>query len=307
MKAEIIKRFPRNHRKDFDINESQLDWRGTCDIDIEAMPLNKVKLLKKILVPLSDIRGTKTLVISLENWIDVCEGKEPKIKRLRNFDGALISYLMEGGHRVYRKHSEHDVWVAHRVTEIRYHPEYRERENYYPAHVTMEYVHDKFGERYNQSATFYAEDVVRKTVKESLMRKGWFKETKELRENYLKELERYRKLIPLIGKQFLGNGFGEDNAPSEGDSYHSHVVTSQDSFRFTGEDKLLIDVFREDDKEWEKHHVDLGAYFWSSRIKAGDLRDEKVVKKLDKKRDSNLDFQDDEPDHFRSDFFVRRY
>lgn len=269
--------------REWEVNESSFDWKGEVTFNLKQMELSAIQNLEKLLHDFTDIRGTGTIIKDIETWIDILETKSPKMRKLSVFEMALTEYMMRfDGHRVYmRDGDDNDVWLCYLVTEIKFHDadSYHDR----PAYVNMTIVWDKFGVRFERDVNFYIDDIIHMTVQEILARKSIYTETKELREKYLCDLERYRELIPQIGRQFLVDGVGISDTLDENEN-RSYNGRKKYSFPLNG--KVVIDIFIEDDGKstYHENHYDLGTWFWDNaksnvkRRKVGDRENDSPFK-----------------------------
>lgn len=271
MKITLTKKLVRTitplRLREWEINESEYDWKGEVTLDLRAMKKDKIESLCTLLKNFTDIRGTSGIIRDMETWIDILESKQPKMKKLTVFEIALKKYMLKvDGHRIFKKHHiDDDVWLCYRVTRIAFHEENNYSQNYHPAYVDMDLVYDKFGMRNEISFEFYIDDIANMTVPEILARKGLYPETKELREKYLKEVDRYKELIPQVGRQFTVDGVGLNDTIENEDDYNRRSVEKRGmSFPING--KVILDVFIEENnkRQISSDHYDLGGWFWEN-------------------------------------------
>ena len=264
--GDALAKFPQEMAQEFNIMESELHNRGWTEIDTSSFGIRRLKKLLVVFEGLIQYHKMGRNVQLLKNWIEIIEtGSKTKMRTLQSLEIALQNYLaFKGGHRIYELVStESDAYVAYMVTRVEYRPERRDdRDNYHPARVDVDMIYEKLGENYETEITFYAKEVIRKSVPEILLRRGFVKETSELRAKYIENYNYYQDVIKKIGKQFVATGSGIDDAPSDSgeDSYR---YGSADIMLFGNDDKVVIDVFRDSEKDWQPSHVDTAEFWWA--------------------------------------------
>jgi AAA+ superfamily predicted ATPase len=284
--ADMLNQFPDDKREQFDIQESEIHYCGYTEFDLSKYGIRELKTLLKIFSEMKDDYNRIDVIIkSLKHWIDIIsdESYGTKIERLIDFKYALENYLLDHGHRIHKKvDPELDYYDCYLVTQVEYYP--RERNSsgeWMPEYVTMRFVHEKFGERFSEQTHWYSDDVIRKSVPEILLRDGYEKETDDLRKKYLKYYDEYQGVIRLIGKQFTASGVGKDDVPSEFSERHAISYGGGTTFKFSGEDKVVIDIFRDDQEEFEPTRVDTNSYYWEK------LKKRTGVRKIDFSNEDN--------------------
>lgn len=271
MYGEMINAFPDKYREEYDIRDSEVHFTGYTELDVSQYGVNKLKQLISIFEDMykkTKIQRLPRTIGLLNRWIEIIQDKKynVKMKRLSDLEPALQNYLVDFGHRIHRRISpEFDYHDCYMVTRVEFHKEYRDyhSDRWYPAYVEMRYIFEKIGQRYEFEHEFLAQDVVKKSVPEILLRAGFEKETPELRKKYLKYYHRYQDVIRQIGKQFVARGEGVDDAPNDTSRERDSFYNKKDVFKFSGEDKVVIDIFRDEDRGWEPKHVDTAEYYWA--------------------------------------------
>ena len=174
------------------------------------------------------VKGVGLLINDLDRWTTaVQEGSsgQTKPRTLRQFSDLLVEFFRTSpGHRVYKKDNG-GHWLAYYVNRIEYHPPRNDGRNYYAAYVNMNALFYFLGNTLNENQTFHADDCNRKTVVKALADSGFFAETLELREEYLKYAELYRQILPLVGKQYIVSGFGRP--VTDGHGVYSKAMMSE--------------------------------------------------------------------------------
>jgi len=265
--GDALAKFPIDSAKEFNITESELHYRGWTEVDTSHFSIRKLKKLLIVFEGLKHYHKMGRNVQRLKDWIEIIEGgSKTKMRTLQSFEVALQNYLaFKGGHRIYQLVStDSDAYVAYMVTRVEFIEEYRDRSSntFHPAKVEVRMAYEKLGEKYEHDIEFFAREVVRKPVPEILLRRGYVKESPDLRENYIKNYNYYQDVIKKIGKQYVATGEGIDDAPSDSgeDSYR---YGSADVFLFGNEDKVVIDIFRDSEKDWQPRHIDTAEFWWA--------------------------------------------
>lgn len=269
IKAHQVEKIGKDRFIQFGFSKDSFRWNDELRIDLIKMEPFAIQNLLNLLEEFADVHGTKANINTIHTFLEIFEGKSPKIMRVRLFESALIQYLLPTQRRwLYNKSDETDGhWVASRITHVEYHekiPDTRERSGH-PEHVKVDFIYEKFGEEETLSEEFYEDDIVRRTVPEILGLKGFYNETEELRKKYLAELGRYSEVIPLIGKQFVLNGIATHKLPDDVDKYGSRRI--KEKIRDRVENKVVIDIFTEREDEntsssARQHRYENGTYFW---------------------------------------------
>src|SRR3972149_3520293 len=264
IKRELAEIITLEKLKPFGIDEGDL-FLEKIRINLAITNIEKIKTLKAILENVKDKRQTSIAIRDINTWIAVCENKTVTIIKLEHFKFQLIQHLLGfKGKRIYTKYYlDNDIWLCSRVTRITYH----KPTAFQPAVVEMNVVFKEFG-HYKQSVhLFHYGDVQGKTVPEILIESGIFTETKELRQIYLEQTEKFNQIYRSIGKQFIANGTGDDEVPDKDDNDDDddrRYRFSTKKFEFI-ENKVVIDIFDESDgtsREDRDDKINLGEQFW---------------------------------------------
>src|SRR3990172_483175 len=212
IKRELAEIITLEKLKPFGIDEGDL-FLEKIRINLAITNIEKIKTLKAILENVKDKRQTSIAIRDINTWIAVCENKTVTIKKLEHCKFQLIQHLLGfKGKRIYTKYYlDEDIWLCSRVTRITYH----RPTAFQPAVVEMNLVFKQFGHYKQSTHLFHFGDVQGKTVPEILIESGIFTETKELRQIYLEQTEKFNQIYRSIGKQFIANGTGDDEVPDE--------------------------------------------------------------------------------------------
>lgn len=262
IRREIAEIITISKLKPFGIDKSDLEIYGRIKINLAYHTVDKIKDLKNALQKVPDGRKTALLIRDIDMWISMCEKTEKPIVRLEHLESALIKHLLDvDGHRVYKKfYHDSEIWLPFRVTNV----QFDEATAYSPAKVEMTMIYQKFGILQKTIVIFHAEDVIGKNVTDILNRKGVYVETKDLRQNYVKEEKIFKETFQKIGKQFRINGVGTDEIldKEENENGERESRTEIHKFNFI-DNKGVVDVFLEDDDEDEEEkEIDIGELFW---------------------------------------------
>ena len=264
IKRELAEIITLEKLKPFGIDEGDL-FLEKIRINLAITNIEKIKTLKAILENVKDKRQTSIAIRDINTWIAICENKTVTIKKLEHFKFQLIQHLLGfKGKRIYTKYYlDEDIWLCSRVTRITYH----RPTAFQPAVVEMNLVFKQFGHYKQSTHLFHFGDVQGKTVPEILIESGIFTETKELRQIYLEQTEKFNQIYRSIGKQFIANGTGDDEVPDKDDNDDDddrRYRFSTKKFEFI-ENKVVIDVFDESDgtsREDLDDKINLGEQFW---------------------------------------------
>jgi hypothetical protein len=252
-------------------NEESWRWEGTKSISLAAMSAKELDAFEKIFDDaVIGTAGVNAIKRDIATWRSALKGSDSaKPRAVRHLRPLLIRYLGRvPGHRVYSKFdSDQDLWLAHYVNEIEYHPEENRKDYRRPAYVTMDLLHEAFAGRTEHTVHFGDDDCVGYTVPEALARKGYYVETKQLRDDYLRQVKRFGETVPRVGTQFLAVGRATDDLDGNDkrDSSWYWRQTNEHQLEKDGvPSRVVIDVFREDEKEDNHRDVHVDTWFWAS-------------------------------------------
>lgn len=251
-------------------------YRKYIDVDLQPLTSRQVKMLRDLIAPHEAIRGTGVLLKDIDTWQTAIGGKLPKARSCRTFESLLTVFLRAAPlHWVYEKDKMRDVWLAYYVNEVEYHSEQRREGWRDPEHVNMTLIYSEFGGQHIEVVRFDHEDCAGLTAAEALARKGYITETPEMKAEYQRRRGLFHDYVDRIGKQFLARGIGTDDCDGNDERrerstwYWRHI--NNIILDKGGEPaRVVIDLFRESDKEEMegRSHVERG--FWSRRASTGD-------------------------------------
>lgn len=250
--------------------EDHLHWYSDLFIDLSKLDDKECEKIIHLIEPYQEIRGTKTAIRDIQTWLDLKNKKLVKVKRVRDFEGALSQYLKDvEGHRVFEKDSyDADALLCYRVTNVKYVE--KEVHNYSttPEHVVMKIIYKKFGINREVEIDFWGDDIRFKTIPEILGTKGFQVENTELRNQYLLDVKRFHDIKDQIGRQFIADGSGKDESLDDKDDeryYRKHRSGKAFSFQ---NNRILIDIFVEDPAKYAElqhsNRVDDGRWWWTT-------------------------------------------
>lgn len=269
--AEAVGRKP---FKQFDIEEDSWGWKEGATLDIARMSKKQVETLRLLIVPFKQIPGASIVLRDIDTWNralkDGAGGQ--KARKVRQFEPLLAKFLQGvPGHRLYKRGDDlGETFLAYYVTKIGYEPPDIRNGYNRPAYVWMKVAYEEFGGRKEFRVVFNEEDCRSIPVIEALARKGYYAETPEYREQYLKESKRFGEVCSKVGKQFLASGTAVDDLDGnpkgrDGSWYwnQTHTVQMEREGQPT---RVAVDVYYEDDKSDrdKEDRVDLHSWFWTS-------------------------------------------
>jgi hypothetical protein len=217
--------------------------------------------------------GVPTLLQDARTWMAALSGKDVKPRNVQHF-AALVTEIIRGapGHWLYEKDERDNTYNAWYIYKVAYEPP---RKGYYgesrPATV-ISGAQLLFGEIHTASWTFYSEDVLYMYPIEALAKESLYLQTPELLEVYSEDTRRYKELFDKVGLQCLGRGVATDDLDGNPSRSNSWYWNRKNTIRLerNGEPaRLLIDVFKEDDKEGDDNRRQEGkhvtALFWARK------------------------------------------
>jgi SpoVK/Ycf46/Vps4 family AAA+-type ATPase len=256
--------------KKYGINPDSWGWKGQVMIDLTTLSKKEMQELRATLEPHQNIRGTGVIIRDIDTWIKAIEigADEAKARSCRQFEPLLIRFIGEvPGHRVYERFEEEDIYLCYYVQKIEYHEE--ENRNGYraPAFVKMKMAYESFGGERECNVDFYIEDIRGNNTMETLAKRGLYIETEELRSAYLNQMARFGKTVKLIGKQYLASRTATDenmdgNPSGRDTSWYWHQTNTYKMEKDGAPSRVLIDVFKEGEKDDREREVHVNKYFW---------------------------------------------
>lgn len=280
--------------KPYGINDfEQFKWNKALSVDVSMYSTFKVLQLKNLVEPHAATEkggalALRDLNIYLAAVKDAGKGKPRTVEQFFHLTKAYLQQTP--GHRIYQNDTERGVWLPYYVDELEYHPPRRERDHSYPPYVSMDLWWHEFGKREHTRLTFYAEDCTHRPVSVSLGEKGYVVETKEMRAQYVGDMERFNAMVGEVGKQYLARGVGTDNCDGnieEDEDRWWRARTNTIILDKLGDPaRVVVDLFRETDKDEKEREDHMNKWFWHNLARKkhtedGDAEDEDVLEALD--------------------------
>jgi hypothetical protein len=259
--------------KQFNLDERKFNWAKYVDLDLGKLPKSKLRFFRKLVAPHTKVRGTGILLKDIDAWLKVVEGEgSAKPRSVEQFKSFVTEVLARApGHRLYRKDEERGVWLCYYVNKTEYHPEYKTERAFTPARADLDLIWLEFGKRRQDTVVFHEEDCVGIAPEEALLRRGYFIETKEMRAQYLKDVEKFNGLVNNIGEQYLATGVATDDVDGNEKAHQSGWWSSQThTIRLEKQGSpanVVVDLFAE--SEEIKHDSDayVSKWFWNPHVK----------------------------------------
>lgn len=233
-----------------------------------------------------DFRGTKTMVEDCRRWVRAISGESMKPRTVEHFS-ALLRLYVQGcmkrmpkdrpfGPRWYKRSDEQGVWKCYYVEDIKYHPPIERRDERKPPSVQVSLQWQEFGGEHEKTITFYANEVLQRTVPEALATHGYIAETDELWADYMKRRETFLEWHEKVGMQMLATGIGNDNCDGNDEENTYWRRINKVELEMDGDrSRVLIDVFYEDpsnNKRDSRVHYDRN--YWTRAVVLTTTREE---------------------------------
>jgi hypothetical protein len=252
----------------YGVTDRSFKWQKWATLDISGLAPTRLKRLLALVEPYTRFRGVGMLAKDIRAWMKASSGQKHVIPRSVEQFAALVTELIRSGpssHWLFHKETERP-WLAYYVSKIEYYPEQEGRDYRTPPRTKLHLIWEEFGRREEREVTFTGEHCLDIPPAEALSRMGYYLETPELREGYVRDMERYEPLYQDVGKQMWGVGMGTTDLDGNGTAsekrrYH---ITEQIRLDYNGDPtRLVIDVFRESDTEDRNYHSPtVSTYFW---------------------------------------------
>lgn len=247
------------------------EWNGSMKVDLRELPSDEIKQLAKDLEPYKHVRGIGMMISDIAIWLNAV--KDPtkwKVKNIRQFESILVNAIgaTEHKHIFAKDPSWREAWLCYYVGKIAYHPERITERHVEPAYVSVDLFHETMDKKIERSIYFQDEDV-RNLVIPTILEKngGYVMETPALRKMYLRDLDRFKVVTNVVGKQFLAVGHGSDdmdgNKKERNDWWHNRtnsILLDPDGVP----SKVVVDVFKETEEERSSRYREgqPSSYFW---------------------------------------------
>lgn len=223
---EIWKKLAEKH-SEFKIFEE--DWQykrdpqDTIEVPVRKFSLEALRTLYGIYKGRGSAMGDRWNMGQIAAHIKVIKtGGDAKIEQLRSLESAIYAWVKKeivmGW--VFRRVEETGIMQAMQVTSVRYHPAVSEQGYKHPAYVSLHMTYWDRGSIKHPAESFYAADVIGKTVTDILGAEGIYHETEELVEQYEKDEKLFMEWRELLGEQFVGTGEFEGLESEDEDRRH---------------------------------------------------------------------------------------
>lgn len=245
-------------------------YRTEHELDLSVLTKQQIEGFRSVLDDAAKlgVRGPKILIRDIDTWLRaMTDAGKQHARTVHGFASLVTEYIRKvPGHRLYKRvDNEGIAHTCFYVNEVEYHPETRNNSgSRIPAYTEIKLLHIELGGRTQTRANFESEDIFGMSTSEALAKKGYYAETPELRAAYLKEVEKFNLISPLIGKQYYADGSGTDNL--DGNDNHSHWSSYNNSRYPLNHAKVVIDVFYESEKERNSHEGYLNQNFWTWKV-----------------------------------------
>lgn len=268
--GKVFKRFDPENDK-WDHKDTHWNYNKTADFDLGGLKPSDVVKFIEALEPHKAVPGVKTHLQDARTWHAAISGKDVKPRNLVHFAALVTEILRRApGHWLYEKEERDGTYQAWYVYQVTYCPPKQGHYGESRPYVSIRAAHKCFGAVKSASWEFYSEDALYMYPVEALAHSDLYIQTPELRAVYDEDVSRYHELWDKIGTLCLGTGVATDDMdgnPSRSSSWwHSRVNTIRLEAMDGTPTKLLIDVFKEDDKEERnKEDKNVTAMFWARK------------------------------------------
>lgn len=259
---EVVEKLGREKFKPFEVTEDSFRWKSSFDIDLSKLTRLKAKELKNTLSPVVGLRGVKSALSDIDQWLEILDGEKVKCRALSKFDSMLKQYLKTAPkHWLYGK-GQAGGHQPYFVSDISYVPPKTDSYGYrHPGYVRVLLRYEELGDFESAYLTFYKEDVVGKTVGVALAEAGYVLESPALLEEYERNCDKYRAIWDKIGLQCTAIGVGEKE---ETERHWYHRESREVQLDKHGEPaRVVVDVLSEKDEKEGKQSKRPSNDFWA--------------------------------------------
>jgi hypothetical protein len=171
-------------------------------VDLRTLDDSKLDQFYAMLQKYPDARTARIHINSYRRARNDPKG-QGKVDTMRAAAGALIEYLVDGATEGWVFAIDDNPMPA-LVTDVRYHPPVKRRDEESDPYIGMRMVRNNHGQTEWLSASITASKVSGTFRPEDILRDmGYQKETEELHELYQEQLVRFKEMRPLYGKQLV--------------------------------------------------------------------------------------------------------
>jgi hypothetical protein len=246
------------------------DWKG---LPLGELSAAKVEALRQLLLAHKAKRGAGVLVKDIETWQAALKdgAADQRPRSVRQFFDLVREYLRTvPKHWLYqRDENDGETWLAYYVNEVDYHPPVEHGDRRHPAYTTIDLVYKEFGGLYEDTISFYEQDVRAIGVVHALAQKGLYPEDEDKRRDHYASVQRWGDLQPHVGQQFLASGYGllnvDGNPDHRNNSWYRRSVSSLELTRNGEPSRVVMDLFYEDRSNRPDSRVYVNEWFWKRR------------------------------------------
>lgn len=262
----------------FNLDEKMFRWNDNklrvnlCQYEVKDLELLRAGLTG------NPARGVKAAIRDINTWINAVskDGDLPRARKVEHGTSLLRTFLARyPKHHVYTVNGEGEesVVLCFYVEEVTYHPPVKgDRHSHAsPEYLQIDLAYKLFGTIKTTSRTLYYQDVIGKTPEQILAAAELFVETPELRATYNESHAKYEELFDKVGLQLEAVGYADKSFVDNDDEEYRWRDSGRWKLNATGQPaRVLVDVFRESDKERHVRDAHVNRYFWSTAIKWAD-------------------------------------
>jgi hypothetical protein len=254
----------------FGLDEDAWKWKDYAEIDLRRLSEKKLALLDKLLAEHQTVHGVGVLRKDIATWqAALTDAGTQKARTCKQFESLLIRYLAPLPHHHVYERLDNGVWQPYVVDGVHYHPEQRDHGNYTPAFVQVCLIWEEFGGTKKRYVHFEESDCRNITVREACARKKLYPETTELRDAHLALVSRFSDIVDKVGAQFLATGTATDDLDGNPRTYgHERYLMERNE----APSRVVIDVFRETEKEGHNREASPDVWFWRNHYHKGKLK-----------------------------------
>jgi len=282
-------------------------------INLASLQKGEVEKLRDLLVA-SGIPGTKVLAADVKKYIRAGEGDQTVTARtVRQAAWMLEHYIAHLPHHLIFAEDQLSAGthLGEFVTDVKFIPEEKDRDRYYPPKVRFSIAHIENDARELDDVSLGAEDVCGKTPVEMLAAANFVPETPALLDKLKRETELYYEVREQIGIRYRARGIGLvdlDSATKSQGFYVSRGRHRDNQVRldiFGQSCHVVVDVLHETDSEDDSRknrrgrsseHVDLYRWHpWNMRYFAP--AEDELVRHLEADEDSDFEIELQLPVH----------
>lgn len=225
------------------------------EIEADDLPLIK-EITQSLPVEYRHQRRARNQLVRRINAISNLQ-KGKKIVNLEVMAEAIRKLMNELPHHwIFIEDSETKEFVPWMFDDCQFHHSYTERGYYHPAHITLQAVSMRRGNKEKVSNDFERPHLQNgMTPAQALAALGWLPETEELLATYTEQMEKYKELAAQEGTQLVAVGRGKlvaEDTQSEDDDDYSYRWYRNNKFIVLGESGNPARLIMDDKQRWGK-------------------------------------------------------